>query len=263
MSLMPVNSDQWKSRFQIFPKWLCPHCQSARLSLDKDTLRHAETGYSHDAKSEDPWEPDWIVETFTALLRCDDTACGEIVAIGGRTHHVEDHSEDEENWTREYQPFFLSPAPPVFAIPEECPSPVAEELKKAFQLLWSDSGSCANRLRAAVEALLTDRKIPRRQRTKAKLTRISLHSRIKKFEEKDADTAQYLLALKWLGNVGSHTDLDELSVDDLLKGFELFEHVIQLVYVKHSNKMKKIAKAINSRRGRPVRRRRTGHSVFD
>lgn len=262
---MTINRNLWKSQFEAFPSWLCPHCQSGSLSLLKDSLKHVEAGYSHAAKSADGWEPEWIEERFSALLRCANAACGEVVAVGGRTHHVEDHDweRQEQHWAREFQPVFLNPAPAVFAIPEECPEAIANELRKAFGLLWSDAGACANRLRAAVEALLTDRKVPRKRwGKKKKWVRMDLHARIEKFKEKDAETAEYLLALKWLGNVGSHTNLDELNVNDLLDGFELFEHVIQLVYVKHARKMKKIAKTINSRKGRPVRPKRKLHAPF-
>jgi hypothetical protein len=115
-----------------------------------------------------------------------------------------------------------------------------------------------------VEALLTDKKVPRhrRSRKKNRLVRIDLHGRIEEFRKRDAETADYLLALKWLGNVGSHTNLDLLGVEDLLNGFEMFEHVIQLVYVKHERKLKKMAKTINSRKGRPLRRKRKGGELF-
>lgn len=204
---MAVNRKLWTSQFESFPNWLCPHCQSGSLSLIKNTLTYMEPAYSDAAKKEDPWMPDWIEERFTALLQCANNACGEIVAVGGRTHHVEDHDWEtqEEHWSREYQPVFLTPPPPVFPIPVECPEAVTVELQKAFGLLWSDPGSCANRLRAAVEALLTERRVPKkRQNKKKKWVRIDLHARIEEFRKKDAETADYLLALKWLGNVGSH-----------------------------------------------------------
>lgn len=264
---MSVNRTLWVSQFGTFPSWLCPTCQSGNLSLAKDGLKYSEPGYSKAARSEDPWEPDWIEERFSALLNCANTMCGEVVAVVGRTHHVEDHDWDkqEQHWAREFQPTFLTPPPPVFPIPTECPEAVSDELRKAFALLWSDAGSCANRLRTAVEVLLTDRKVPGKRRSKKnrKWVRMDLHSRVEKFREKDSETAEYLLAIKWLGNVGSHTDLDALTVDDLLNGFELFEHVIQLVYVKHERKMKKIAKTINSRKGRPIRRKqKTSGALF-
>ena len=131
------------------------------------------------------------------------------------------------------------------------------ELTKAFGLYWSDRGSSANRLRAATETLLSERRVPRftinRNR---KRVRISLHDRIEIFKARDADSAEYLLAIKWLGNTGSHYGLDEFSDDDLLDGFELFEHVVERVYRRPEHRLKKIAKGINVRKGRPAKPRR-------
>jgi hypothetical protein len=47
--------------------------------------------------------------------------------------------------------------------------------------------------------------------------------------------------------------LDQLRGEDLLSGFELFEHVLEVIYVQREKHLKKIAKAINSRKGRPIR----------
>lgn len=89
---------------------------------------------------------------------------------------------------------------------------------------------------------------------------LSLHARIEKFKTKDAEAANYLLAIKWLGNAGSHSGLDNVDDDDLLGGFELIEHVIERLYVRQEARLKQIAKGLNHRKGKPVRRRRS--SIF-
>jgi hypothetical protein len=150
----------------------------------------------------------------------------------------------------------LTPAPPIFAIPEQSPSGVSGELKRAFSLFWIDPGSCANRLRVAVEALLTHQKVARTEiNSRGRRGPLSLHSRIERFKAKDPDAANYLLAIKWLGNVGSHSGMDEVGDDDLLGAFELIEHVVERLYVKRENRLKKIAKGINMRKGRSLRSR--------
>jgi Domain of unknown function (DUF4145) len=119
-----------------------------------------------------------------------------------------------------------------------------------------ESGSCANRLRGSVEALLTDKKVARTTvNKKGKRERLSLHARLEKFKQKDPSSAEYLFAIKWLGNAGSHANLDELSRDELLDGFDLFELVMERVYVRREEHLKKIAKAITSRKGRPIKLR--------
>jgi hypothetical protein len=64
------------------------------------------------------------------------------------------------------------------------------------------------------------------------------------------------LAIKWLGNEGSHEGVGELKTDDLLDGFELFEHVIDQVCTKRTEKLKRLAANINRRKGSVRRKRR-------
>lgn len=238
---MAINRTLWKPPFAEFPSWMCPRCQSATLALDKDSLKVRETGPSIAAQAHDAWEPDWINETFSALLECRNPTCGELVAIAGRTHHEEAHSTDMEkqDWEREFEPLAFVNAPPVFLLSAGCPEEVAAELRKAFALIWSDKGSCANRLRSAVEALLTERGVPKTSISK-KGKRVFLlpQARIEKFKIKNAEAAEILTAIKWLGNAGSHANDDELSIDELLDGFELFEHVLNVVYDKSKKRLK-------------------------
>jgi len=200
---MTISREHWKPPFATsplstsavprFPPWLCPGCQSGTLALDKDTFKVVETGVSKGCRAHEAWDADWIDERFAGLLVCQNEACGEIVAIGGRTHHSEDldWERQQQNWYREFEPVFMYPAPPVFPIPAKCPKAVSAQLKRAFLLFWCDLGSCANRLRAAAEALLTDRRIPRRRiNDKGKHERIPLHLRIEKFKQTDALAAR-------------------------------------------------------------------------
>lgn len=257
---MAINRGHWKPPFISLPSWVCPTCQTGSLSLNKSNLKIVETGSSVRARSHDAWEPEWVENRFSGLLVCQNRECGEIVAVGGRTELIEDLDWEQQvqNWVDAYHPIFVVPAPPIFPLPGECPEVVASELRKAFSLYWSDPGSAANRLRAAAEALLTERKIPRTAKAK-KSGRIplNLHARIEKFKQTAPESADYLFAIKWVGNAGSHSNLDELTHEDLLNGFELFEHVIDLVYVKRDRRLRKIARGINARKGRPIPRRRS------
>jgi hypothetical protein len=131
---MGVNRKHWKPPFDKLPSWLCPSCQSGTIVLDKDTLKCTETGISREAHGELAWEPDWIIERFLGLLVCQNASCGQLVAIGGDTEHTSNYGREEESWDRRYKPVFMHPAPPIFLIPEKCPEPVAEELRKAFAL---------------------------------------------------------------------------------------------------------------------------------
>jgi len=261
---MGVNRKHWRPPFSKLPSWLCPECQSGTLALNGDSLKCEETGPSREAHDHEAWDPDWTVERFSGLLTCQNSSCGEIVAIGGKISYVEDHDweQQQHHWAQVFHPTFISPAPPIFALPDKCPEAVVDELSRAFALFWFDTGSCANRMRTAAEALLTDRRVPsttiNRMGSRA---RLSLHARIERFKQTAPDSADYLLAIKWLGNAGSHANLDELSRDDLLNGFELFEHVVERIYVKREEHLKKIAKGINSRKGKPVKKRNSASFI--
>lgn len=256
---MAVNKQHWRRSFWKLPPWLCPRCQVGSLALDDDSQKITEPKWSSEAHSHEAWDPDWIVERFSCLLVCQNRDCGEVVAVGGRTHHEEDHDWEQQamHWSRTFAPQVVAPAPPIFPVPKECPEDVTKELKRAFGLYWSDPASSANRLRVAVEVLLNDQKVNKTViNRRRKRETPNLHARIELFKAKDSEAADYLLAIKWLGNAGSHFGVADIDDDDLLGGFELIEHVIERLYVKREARLKQIAKGLNQRKGKPAQRRR-------
>lgn len=252
---MAVHRTLWKEQIRTWPVWPCPHCGSIALSINKDTLVTEETGTSRAAHSHDAWEVSWISERFTAQLLCGNGSCGNVVVVCGNVQCDEHMLYDHEGLTqgeilRTYVPRYFYEPLPVFPIEQECPDAVGDELRKSFGLLWCDVSSAANRLRVAVEALLTERGIKRTTINKGgKRQSLTLHSRILDFKSNEPDAADTLLAIKWLGNEGSHAGTEALSVEDLLDAYELFEHAIEQVYVKRHKKMSKLASGINKRRG--------------
>jgi hypothetical protein len=142
---MAINRKLWKPPFAFLPHWTCPTCQAASLSLIKDSLQIRESGPSKAAHEIDGFDPDCVIEIFTAFLECANKDCGEVVALSGRTHHVEVYDEDilHLSYQRRFEPLTFYTAPPVFPIFEVCPAEVATELRKAFALIWSDRDSCA------------------------------------------------------------------------------------------------------------------------
>jgi Domain of unknown function (DUF4145) len=261
---MAVNFDLWKVRFAKLPSWQCPTCQSGSLVLDTDSLSLKETGLSIDGRDEPAWEPEWITERFSGLLVCQNADCGDVSVIGGIVHYEEDHDWESQtqNWAKEFEPLFIYPSPKIFAVSSKCPEIVADELQKAFTLIWYDTSSSANSLRIAIEAMLNDKKIPRTTiNAKHKRCDLSLHSRIEKFKKADSASADLLMAIKWLGNSGSHAPHSTMERVELLRGFEIFEHVIELVYEQSTKRLTKIAKSITARKGKP-KRKKAGKAAF-
>jgi len=164
-----------------------------------------------------------------------------------------------------FVPRYFEPPLPVFPIPTECPELVGDELRKSFALIWSDIGSCGNRLRVAAEVLMNKLRIPKKTkirngRNKGKLRLLSLHDRIRLFEEKHKDAATQLMAVKWLGNAGSHTAMNALTHDDILDALEHFEYALDLIYKRTVEglikRARNIARMKGSVRGEPKWKRR-------
>ena len=135
---------------------------------------------------------------------------------------------------------------------DPCPADIKDEVRAASSLYWSDVSASANRIRTAVEKILDHKKIKRSKKIQSgknagKNRRLSLHERIELFKQKDSDLAATMLAIKWLGNAGSHTS--DLNEKDLLDAFELLEHVIEELFVEKLKKIRSITKKINKKKG--------------
>lgn len=259
---MAVDRSLWERDFAELPSWPCPTCQQATLRLLDGSLQQRESGRSARLHDHPDWNPEWDETRFVALMRCHVASCGEVVAVAGRMGWEYDYTGNSMHPF--YRPLSLHPAPNVFRLPETCPEALSHELKRAFALLWSDPGSAANRLRAAVEILLTELGVPRTTVNKErKRVPLQLHARIERFAARSADASEFLMAIKWLGNAGSHATLD-VDRDTLLAGFELFEQAVDLIYIGTLRKLKKAAQDLTLRKGKPPattrrrRRRRSG-----
>ena len=205
-----------------------------------------------------------------AILTCANPSCKDDVCVCGKIIsdwdiYIDLEGIQEMELVDFYVPRFFEPALPIFPIPRECPKGVHDELMRAFALIWSDVGSCGNRLRVAVEVLMNECKVQKKAkiktgRNKGQFRELSLDERIRKFGEKQKDAATQLLAIKWLGNIGSHAGLAVLTHDDLLDAFEHFEFALDLIYSKTSTDLVRRAKQIIKKKGsiraKPKRKRR-------
>jgi hypothetical protein len=147
---------------------------------------------------------------------------------------------------------YVEPAPDVFEIPAECPDPIADEIRKSFSLFWIDIAAAANRIRASVELLMTDFGIGLKERRGGKYHSMTLHRRIERYSLDNPDLGAALLAVKWLGNTGSHAS--KLTRDDLFDAYEILEHVLAEEYAKRTERIRRMTRAINRRKG-PRRRK--------
>jgi hypothetical protein len=215
-----------------------------------------EPQFSKLAHSHQDWDPEWVDKRFMLMLACGASKCGEMVVVSGDTE-IQQIQDEEFGWTLEslLRPRSMFPAPPVIKFPEKMPPDVAKELSLAFQILWSDPGACATKIRTSVERLMDHFKVAKFQRVKdsknpnkpGKLKRLDLYTRIEKFI---ADTGavvhkDHLHALRVVGNLGTHQN--ELSRTDLLEAFEVYEHALDELIGKKSVQIAKLAKRLKGK----------------
>jgi len=108
-------------------------------------------------------------------------------------------------------------------------------------------------LRIIVEEILNNLNIKKENiSTKnGKTFRITTHKRILILEgnQKYKKVARYLLAIKWIGNEGSHSDA-ELSINELLEIYTIIHKALDLIYLNTDEKLKNRVDEINNNKGR-------------
>jgi hypothetical protein len=241
---MAVNRSIWRTKFakDSFPGLPCPRCPQGKLKLVPNSLSITEPPFSKADHSHPDFEPSWVEGRFVARMECDETKCGEIVFMVGDTEYVEAYLEEGEYSGLEevLQARGVFPAPPLFRIPNGVPRSVAQHLRLAFQLFWTDIPSCVARLRTSVELMLDEENVAKEQLSKktGKMVRLALQERIVQFERQTTGTgaADSLHALRNIGNLGTHGS--GVSHEALFDAVDVLEDVLLGVYEKKSIKAK-------------------------
>jgi hypothetical protein len=238
------------------PNWACPRCGGGHYRLVPDSLFRSWTADTQEASSELAFEASWVEQRFVAALKCDNKKCGEIAVVAGtgRVDEFPDEHLTEMLYEDVFYPKYFSPSPSLISIPANCPFEVVTELRYAFVVAWSDYASAGNRIRAAVERLMDALRIQKQTvNGRGKRHAITLHERITKTKGRYTAAHDALLAIKWLGNAGSHTD--SLTRDDVFDALDIFESVLSDLYSKHPSAIRRLVKSVNARKG-PVAKRR-------
>ncbi len=231
------------------PAWPCPVCRKESVRLVPNSLMHKETVQSKRAHGHDDWDPDWIAHTFTAWAECKHQSCKQQFAIAGVGGVSLEETEEGDDWPYYFVPMACCPMPDMFDFPTKCPDIVKAELRAAFALFWSNQSACAGRIRVALECLMTHSGVQRRRRDKnGKYFDLTLHARIDAFSKREPNVGPHLMALKWLGNAGSHNG--EVRKDDLLDAFEIMEHALVEIVDRRSAKVAALAKKLTKKHGR-------------
>jgi len=241
----------------------CPHCNIGHLVIKKDLLNTEQ--YKHNNKyMEEKYDGQYFcihdyLGVISGLLQC--SHCNDYVSFTGEITGDEEHLTDE---TGQYYSVNISYLnfkyinPPIQIIPihNEYPEIIKEILNESFSFYFNHSASCINKLRVLVEEVLNNLDIQkkikiRNGRNAGKFRKLSTHGRLEVLETKNKykEASEYLLALKWIGNKGSHKNSD-FTIKELLETYEILEKALDLIYVKSETKLKRIITQINKQKGR-------------
>lgn len=229
------------------PPWPCPVCKKGTTAIVKDSLVSKETVQSIRSHSHEDFDFEWVEYVFTAWAKCTQSSCGQLFAISG-TGGVAPQFISDDDWDYEdcFIPKACHPMPEIIELPKNCPNDVAYELKAAFSLFWTEKAGCANRIRVSLEHLMNHLGIPKKRKNSiGKFSELSLHARIEAFAKKKPVVGQHLMALKWLGNTGSHDG--SVSTRDLLDAFEIIEYSFREIIDDHSAKLASLAKSLTKK----------------
>ncbi|MFM9952123.1 MAG: DUF4145 domain-containing protein [Saprospiraceae bacterium] len=250
-----------KLSLKEFPRLLCPTCKDGQLYIVKETIKDEHPSFIKQLP-DDPSEVEqytdetgklhWpatklhieetVYEVFISsfYLECDREQCKETVVTCGETKMEEYYDIDHIGMpylvkSYYYFPKFFHPAIRLFNFPSKTPEPIKSELLKAFSLFWAHPSACANSLRKAVERILDALE----GKSKKKL-----HARINEMNSVNAELKDLLMATKWIGNDGSHDEID-LEHSDVIIAFEFIEKCLFELYKNEGKDLNFIASEIN------------------
>lgn len=261
---MSINRSLWKSAFTIHepPKWPCPSCDTGHVELLKESLKHEEVASESWIRGDG--ESGHTEYAFVAIFVCKNEQCKERVVTCGRgylsVNRVYNEYEEvlydrdgEEMYSRTdwFLPEYFYPCLKIFRIPPRCPDAVTNKILDSFKVFFCDPASSANHVRKCVENILTDKGVKRFETKNGRRIFINLHNRINLYHSKEREIVEYLLAIKWLGNVASHIGV--ITRDDVLDAYEILETVLDNLYVGHAKNVRKKVKLVNRRKG-PIKK---------
>lgn len=243
---MFINKSWFNFYRDELPDWQCPTCGKASLELNPDEFHVLDSGETANLRASDDFDSDWVRYRFSAVLRCSNRRCNEVVAMLGGGHVEEEYVPNEKRqWESAYrncfQPSFFEPCLIPISIPENTPEDVRTSLDRSFSLIFANRDAAANQLRVALEVLLDEQEVKARDKNDELLrlgVRIENHLQGDLLKYKDR-----LSAIQWIGNDGSHGN-DAITGRDLLAALELIESVLIALYPSTKPDLDELARKV-------------------
>lgn len=243
--------DRWVQK-DGWPHVACPVCLVGHL-----TLNGVETVVSGRSKrafnmTHNPLD---LSGRFHGLMRCAIPACREPVVVAG--DYCVDVDVEDDGTTGEFDFFrlrFATPSLKIIVPPPGTPKTVIKAIESAAAIIWAEPNAAANRLRVAIDELLTAYGMRRFRNVNGKRLRISTDFRIREFKRYEGEIGEALEAVKWIGNQGSHES--GISVTDVLDGADLLSFALRQLYDRSEEEIQRRIRAVNRRRGLPSKKSR-------
>ncbi|OIG26953.1 hypothetical protein A7N09_19215 [Acinetobacter baumannii] len=143
-------------------------------------------------------------------------------------------------------PEYITPFIKYFDIPNKTPNEIVNVLNEAFKLTPTSYSAAANKVRVAVEVLCSTFGIEGRRENGSF---IDLNQRLESIKEANGlyPFKTKLLAIKWLGNAGSHEE-DDVDIESLFHSFEIIRNVLDGLYNKN-DRVDRIVELVNENKG--------------
>ena len=215
-----------------------------------EVLTTISSGVSKRLEDHEGWDPDWSKGVFHGLLRCSSPKCAEPVVVVGE-YRIDVAAQSVESWRGGYVSLlrlrYAHPALVLLDCPVRTPEAVRSAVAAASLLVWADPGAAANRLRLATEELLTAQDVPPSAIVQGNNKRLHAHQRLERLSARNSVAAEALMAVKWIGNEGSHTDA--LTVGDVLDGAEMLGSALRALYDTSDEEVRRLVRETNNAKG--------------
>ncbi|RFZ89918.1 DUF4145 domain-containing protein [Mucilaginibacter conchicola] len=229
-----MKKEIWRQFTENLP---CPSCENGVLKYCGEYIRRETL----ESRLDNNFGPAGIVSPAARFLETGNLECSTckeaVIFVRSREEDVR-HLDDDGFEIDFIKPLYYFPAPPIINIPLSCAPVISELLKVSFQLFWIDLGSCANKIRTAAECIMDHLQVPKLD---------TLNARIIELKKTRPTISEHLMAIKWIGNSGSHNI--NITKDLVLDGYEIMEYVLEQIFDDREKQLSLLVQKINKNKG--------------
>ena len=229
------------------PDWLCPECHNASLAILPGSFSDGPCADTVKLKNEIWFDTEHYKFIFSCRLICERSGCQETVAVSGtgwvdQVYGYDEQGNQEQNFIKMYEAKTFYPPLPLFIPPEGCSENLLNRLSDISALLTGHAAAAANAIRSLPEVLLDDLEAPRIEMRKGKKDIVlKLHHRIENYQHKFGNLGDGLMALKHMGNSGSHGN-DSIRRQHLEDACHVIEQIVTQLCKREADLTEKIAR---------------------